>query len=229
MRNNWFLQGIAVWLTSVVLAALGGIVLSYFQSQGAHWPMLALFWLAGFFLILGIILSIQLLKYLTVTGPWITPNNAHTVIREVLDKEGMGVKRMDPDPVNIFGFVATTATGTKLLVHQLAASPQYLQIKTYLSFTEKEQEAISNLPANGAQSLLREIRMRLAAAKIGYNGVSLPLRSIGLTKTIPIIGGLTEFSLFQAMNETELSLGLLADTVSAPLQSPSAEARQISQ
>jgi hypothetical protein len=235
MVKNWFFQGLVTNLAWAIVAAIGATMLAVLRAHGSTWASPALYWLVVFVLIMILGLVLRAFKYFSAYGgAWITPTNAQTAIRDIFDKEGLGVKRMELDSANIFGFAVTLAAGTKLLVHQTVASPQYLQIKTFLTFDDRQQGIISNLPNNGAQSLLREMRMRLAASKIGYSGVTLPLRTIGLTKTVPIIGGLTEFSLFQAMNEVELALGLLSDTVSIPLETPReepvmAEVRQISQ
>jgi len=214
MQDNWFIKGLVTNATWAGLALIGGGIFTYLSKTGSVWTVPSLYGLGGFLLILcGSLASRALLNIPFSAGLRITETNAAASIRDILDRFGLSVLRIDSPPEDVFRYIATTPAGTRIAIHQLKNRAHYIQLETNLVINDAEQARLLALP--NQQTVFREVRTRLAISKIGHCGVGAPLQQVTLTKTIPITGTATEYHLVQAMNEMELALSLVSDTLNA--------------
>ncbi len=233
--RSWLSQGVAsnivsnlIWLA---LAAIGGVLVGVLKANQSLYTTPLLFGLAAFLMLLGSIALLRLIFSGAQNPKTVTSKKAGTAIRDWVDKAGYEIRSLAGDGFR-FRYIVTV-NGRKIEVNQKVDSPHYLRFYVGLTFNEEDNRTLSKLPG-GIAEVVRSLRIHLAAFRIGYSGIGVPLERIDLNKHILITNSFNEHEFYKALFDVEAGLVLATELVQAPfsplepsVHQPSSPSQQI--
>ncbi len=194
-------------LAVVVLAFIPGGVVGYLSKIQSEWTKPILLGLGAWALGAFIVLAMDAVRRLPPRRPIPDLSNIESLVRDWLDRFGVGVKR-DPVPTAFFRFFVTLGSGTSLYVGRgREGISDYLLFRADLAPTTKQVESIEALSEKNKLRLLYRIRLELSRARLGYDGLHLPVaKNFNISKRVPIRETLTEHEFMQAIDEMEAGI-----------------------
>ena len=218
---SWVWQGLISNVIWVPLAAAGAFAVGYLKKHESLYTAPVLYGLGAFCLVLA---SGAFLRWTTTVNlrlrKTVTPRNARKVIRDWLDQAGLEVRNVELEGLRFHYIV--TVNERKISVAQSEAKPHLINFNSTVNFTDEDNRVLSRAPG-GVPAVLKNLRIHLAAYKIGYSGIGAPLRQVSLFRNILITSDFNEYQFMRGLDEVELAFALMqavVDVGDSPPPSP---------
>jgi hypothetical protein len=210
------------WLAWVI-ALIGGAMLTLAKTFWQQWADPILYGVVGFSAIALVLVGLRAQRAVLrlVPSTRMTKQNAELLIRDWLDKQQWGVKRVEHKDV-AFGFTTMLSTGRNITISVLK-DWSTIVVQASLRLGEKHNATYSKLPDDKKVSLSRELRMRLSEFKIGFSNLTVPLERFTIVKKLPFTETISEHDVIRAVEEVELAEILAIELISYrldPLATP---------
>jgi hypothetical protein len=210
MRDNWFIQGLITNGAWALLVAGGGGVVAYMAHDGSLWATPTLYGLGASTLLMIAVLCGKAIRRLPAKRPIVDLDNIEQVVRQWLDNFHTGVKN-DPAPETYFRYLVTMDSGTKILVGRSGqALSGYLLLQCELTLSAEDQATLGKLSPEDLNELVLAVRLELARARVGYNGLVAPITTVKLFKRVPISEALNEDSFVDKLEELEAAFNAIS-------------------
>jgi hypothetical protein len=212
MDFSGVLQGVLSNALYAVLILGGGVVLVLIRTW---WPDLAPKVLYG---VVGVTCMAIVLYALTGHGlfskqpPRITSDNVEEYVRKWADTLGLGVTRAPAIPAASFGVIITLKSGNPITVMRSNDIPDYLQFQIQLALSEEHQAAFAKMTKEQTKTVMEEVILELARAKIGNTILQSPMspqsEAVILMKGEPV-EGLTKDKFVHDVDDMDSAVALL--------------------
>ena len=152
-----------------------------------------------------------------------TPANARYVIRDWLDKAGTTVQN-SPIASFVFNYIVTI-NGRKISIGQEIEKQSYLTLSASLVFTDEDNRTLESAQG-GREAVTKGMKIALAAVKMSYTGIGVPLQKVVVAKSAFIGDGLLEHEVMAAMFDVEAAFNLVLEIATVPRSEPPKQSSQ---
>jgi hypothetical protein len=214
MRKNsesvWA-SGLAINLTSNLIAVIVGGTVTYFSHQGSTWVKPLLFggmaWLVTFISIL----AVRFMRRMPPRVELVTPDNIGSKIRNWLDEFSITVQNLN-NPDFYFLFIVTI-NGKKISIFRSNKMfTDYIEFSSLVTLSEEEKREISNWSEDKKNATKLAVQLELSRAIMGYKFDDM-FDTLSIFRRIPITPTLTAEEIFKEIWAVEAMLGSIAAVI----------------
>lgn len=126
-------------------------------------------------------------------------------IQKWLLEDGYQIE-LQPDKNSLFRFIATDMIGIKTLIFQPNLMTDQILVAAGINFDDNQQNLFQTLENKDRVDFLWDLRFGLLNLDVGFNGITVPLKGIEISKPI-YYDGLTKDALLQKL--TTVKRGVL--------------------
>jgi hypothetical protein len=208
MLRRWIegiLQGM---LATILLALVPAAIVTYLAKLQSIWAAPVLLGLCAWALTSIIIVAMNALRHLPPVRVLTNTDNVESNVRGWLHNFRYAIQNA-PDPTAYFRFVVKTDAGVSLTIGRPKGEfKDYIIIRHDLIRTSDDDRILGSLSDEERLRLVVEIRLELARARVGYNGLSLPLPEAGFSvfKRVPVNDTLTEDKFVSYIEDVEAAM-----------------------
>jgi hypothetical protein len=198
---------------AIVAALVVGGVITWLKDRGARWLIPSYWGLGGAAMVL---VAFSALRVIAIPVPKpveaITADNLESHVRDWSLSSHLGVRKLPDNPNEYyFAFALTNLYGRTSVVSRLHQPPgdAYLQIQASVTLGQDDMRRLHALSQVDTVTLVRELQIEMARAKMGFEGLGMPLTIVTVKRPLPITGDVTSAAFIQALDDVDLGEVLL--------------------
>ena len=214
---DWLVQNLVSNIIYGVLIVGTGALFAWLKAKRPAYAPHAIYALASMTCV-AILMFAVTGRPVWSTQPHITPDNVEEYVRKWADSLSLGVTRApSPSPDGYFGVLITLKSGNGVVVGRGKEVPDYLQIQIPLVMTTEHQAAFSKLTKDQQKTIVEEVTLEMARAKIGNMIVQAMVNDQPQSPTIvlqsnPPIEGLTKDGFVNRLDAIDSAITLVRAT-----------------
>jgi hypothetical protein len=162
-------------------------------------------------------LSVQGVAFFSSRAP-LNVANIEKITREWLIDFGAGVRRVEA-PDCEFAYEVTLESGRHVSVSRRKRTPNnVLSIQAALKLSDDDQRRYEALQPVDAEGVLSQARLEIARSRLGYEVNRARPVTFALRQDVPLTPDLTQFQLIDAINDVDLAVVAVRETLLSALQ-----------